>query len=86
MALAVLPPVGAILFRLLGATLRFEDIGEPASRQDRCLHGFRRLIWQPSQVRKSGPGAPIFWFFPRLGTSATRLPHNQPRGSLNEST
>ena len=34
MALAVLPPVGAILFRLLGATLRFEEIGEMGAHAD----------------------------------------------------
>lgn len=34
MALAVLPPIGAMVFRLLGATLRFEDIGEPGSHAD----------------------------------------------------
>ncbi len=34
MALAVLPPIGAIVFRLLGATLRFEDIGAPGTHAD----------------------------------------------------
>jgi hypothetical protein len=34
MALAVLPPVGAIVFRLLGATLKFEDIGAPGTHAD----------------------------------------------------
>ena len=30
----MLPPIGAIVFRLLGATLRFEDIGEPGTHAD----------------------------------------------------
>lgn len=34
MALAVLPPIGAIVFRLLGMTLRFEDIGAPGTHAD----------------------------------------------------
>ena len=34
MALAVLPPIGAIAFRLLGATLKFEDIGAPGTHAD----------------------------------------------------
>ena len=34
MALAVLPPVGALVFRLLGMTLRFEDIGAPGTHAD----------------------------------------------------
>ena len=34
MALAILPPVGAIVFRLLGATLRFEEIGEIGAHAD----------------------------------------------------
>jgi hypothetical protein len=34
MLLAVLPPVGALVFRLLGATLKFEDIGAPGSHAD----------------------------------------------------
>jgi lysophospholipid acyltransferase (LPLAT)-like uncharacterized protein len=33
-ALAVLPPIGALLVRLLGVTLRFEEIGEPGSHAD----------------------------------------------------
>lgn len=33
-ALAVLPPIGAILIRLLGLTLRFHEIGEPTSHAD----------------------------------------------------
>ncbi|HEY5253146.1 MAG TPA: DUF374 domain-containing protein, partial [Acidobacteriaceae bacterium] len=34
MALAVLPPIGVIVFRLLGMTLRFEDIGAPGTHAD----------------------------------------------------
>ena len=34
MALAVLPPMGAIVFRLLGSTLRFEDIGATGTHAD----------------------------------------------------
>jgi hypothetical protein len=34
LALAVLPPIGAVLIRLLGATLRFRDIGEPGAHAD----------------------------------------------------
>lgn len=33
-ALALLPPVGALLIRLLGMTLRFQEIGEPGSHAD----------------------------------------------------
>ena len=33
-ALALLPPIWALLIRLLSATLRFEDIGEPAAHAD----------------------------------------------------
>jgi hypothetical protein len=33
-ALALLPPIGAVLIRLLGWTLRFEDIGAPGSHAD----------------------------------------------------
>lgn len=34
LALALLPPVGALLIRLLGATLRFEEIGDAGARAD----------------------------------------------------
>lgn len=34
LALALLPPIGAMLIRLLGATLRFEEIGEPDAHAD----------------------------------------------------
>lgn len=34
LALALLPPVGAVLIRLLGATLRVEEIGEPGAHAD----------------------------------------------------
>lgn len=34
LALALLPPIGAALIRLLGATLRFEEIGEPGAHAD----------------------------------------------------
>ena len=33
-ALTVLPPVGALLIRLLGMTLRFQEIGDPGSHAD----------------------------------------------------
>lgn len=33
-ALAVLPPIGALLIRLLGMTLRFREIGDPGSYAD----------------------------------------------------
>ena len=33
-ALAILPPIGALLIRLLGMTLRFQEIGEPTSQAD----------------------------------------------------
>jgi len=32
--LALLPPIGAVLIRLLSMTLRFEEIGEPAAHAD----------------------------------------------------
>ena len=34
LALAILPPVGALLIRLLGATLKVEEIGEPTAHAD----------------------------------------------------
>ncbi len=34
LALAVLPPIGAALIRLLGSTLRYEEIGEPGAHAD----------------------------------------------------
>lgn len=34
MSLALLPPMGALLIRLLGATLRVEEIGEPGAHAD----------------------------------------------------
>ncbi|MGH9618031.1 MAG: lysophospholipid acyltransferase family protein [Acidobacteriaceae bacterium] len=48
MALAVLPPVGAIVFRLLGATLRFEDIGEAGRHADQNPETRVYCLWHRS--------------------------------------
>lgn len=46
--LAVLPPVWALMIRLLGATLRFEDIGEPGAHADHHPETRVYCLWHRS--------------------------------------
>ncbi len=48
LALTLLPPLGAILIRLLGMTLRYEDIGEPGAHADRTPQTHVYCMWHRS--------------------------------------
>ncbi len=48
LALALLPPLGAILIRLLGATLKYQEIGDPAAHADRNPQTRVYCMWHRS--------------------------------------
>jgi lysophospholipid acyltransferase (LPLAT)-like uncharacterized protein len=48
MALALLPPIGAMLIRLLGVTLRYREIGEPGAHADENPQTRVYCLWHRS--------------------------------------
>lgn len=48
LALALLPPLGAVLIRLLGATLRVQEIGEPGAHADENPQTRVYCLWHRS--------------------------------------
>lgn len=48
LTLALLPPLGAMLIRILGATLRYEEIGEPGAHADRNPQTRVYCMWHRS--------------------------------------